>query len=150
MTLFSQHCLMKYFPLVVSLGSLLSADWLDDGYLVRLFAVKNFNNNDRKKTIFDDKPVEIQELTFIIKEDIANLNKQIAQLQTVNLPIVWGADLERLYRRSLLLCVHPFVFLLVQPALFLLQGYIFWPARKILPPSPSKILHCFCGFFCGI
>lgn len=39
----------------------------------------------RKKTIFDDKPVEIQELTFIIKEDIANLNKQIAQLQQVNL-----------------------------------------------------------------
>ena len=38
----------------------------------------------RKKTIFDDKPVEIQELTFIIKEDIANLNKQIAQLQQVN------------------------------------------------------------------
>jgi syntaxin 5 len=37
----------------------------------------------RKKTIFDDKPVEIQELTFIIKEDIANLNKQIAQLQQV-------------------------------------------------------------------
>lgn len=37
----------------------------------------------KKKTIFDDKPVEIQELTFIIKEDIANLNKQIAQLQTV-------------------------------------------------------------------
>jgi hypothetical protein len=27
--------------------------------------------------------VEIQELTFIIKEDIANLNKQIAQLQQV-------------------------------------------------------------------
>ena len=50
--------------------------------------MKNCNNNDRKKTIFDDKPVEIQELTFIIKEDIANLNKQIAQLQTVNLPIV--------------------------------------------------------------
>jgi len=37
----------------------------------------------KKKTIFDDKPVEIQELTFIIKEDIANLNKQIAQLQQV-------------------------------------------------------------------
>ena len=27
--------------------------------------------------------MEIQELTFIIKEDIANLNKQIAQLQQV-------------------------------------------------------------------
>ena len=27
-----------------------------------------------------------------------------------------------------------------------MQGYIFWPARKNLPP-PSKILPCFCGFF---
>ncbi len=42
-------------------------------------------NYFRKKTIFDDKPVEIQELTYIIKEDIANLNKQIAQLQQVML-----------------------------------------------------------------
>lgn len=37
----------------------------------------------RKKTIFDDKPVEIQELTHIIKQDIAHLNKQIGQLQTI-------------------------------------------------------------------
>lgn len=47
----------------------------------------------RKKTIFDDKPVEIQELTFIIKEDIANLNKQIAQLQQVNLYDIRFIDL---------------------------------------------------------
>ena len=37
----------------------------------------------KRKTIFDDKPVEIQELTYIIKQDIAHLNKQIAQLQTI-------------------------------------------------------------------
>jgi len=37
----------------------------------------------RRKTIFDDKPVEIQELTYIIKQDIAHLNKQIGQLQTI-------------------------------------------------------------------
>ena len=41
----------------------------------------------RKRTIFDDNPVEIQELTFIIKEDIANLNKQILQLQQVSPPL---------------------------------------------------------------
>ncbi|RUS23442.1 t-SNARE [Endogone sp. FLAS-F59071] len=35
----------------------------------------------KRKTIFDDKPVEISELTFIIKQDIGKLNKQIAQLQ---------------------------------------------------------------------
>jgi len=37
----------------------------------------------RRKTIFDDKPVEIQELTYIIKHDIANLNRQIGQLQNI-------------------------------------------------------------------
>ncbi|KAG2182799.1 hypothetical protein INT44_005779 [Umbelopsis vinacea] len=36
----------------------------------------------KRKTLFDDKPVEISELTYIIKQDIANLNKQIAMLQT--------------------------------------------------------------------
>ncbi|ORZ03524.1 t-SNARE [Syncephalastrum racemosum] len=35
----------------------------------------------KRKTLFDDKPVEIGELTFIIKQDIAKLNKQIAMLQ---------------------------------------------------------------------
>ncbi|KAJ3477143.1 hypothetical protein NLI96_g10671 [Meripilus lineatus] len=36
----------------------------------------------KRKTLFDDRPVEISELTYIIKQDIANLNKQIASLQT--------------------------------------------------------------------
>ncbi|KAF8202991.1 t-SNARE [Pholiota molesta] len=36
----------------------------------------------KRKTLFDDRPVEISELTFIIKQDIANINKQIAALQT--------------------------------------------------------------------
>ncbi|KAI8479268.1 Syntaxin-5 [Branchiostoma belcheri] len=35
----------------------------------------------KRKSLFDDKPVEIQELTYIIKQDIASLNKQIAELQ---------------------------------------------------------------------
>uniref|UniRef100_L7M6T8 Putative syntaxin 5a n=1 Tax=Rhipicephalus pulchellus TaxID=72859 RepID=L7M6T8_RHIPC len=37
----------------------------------------------RRKTIFDDRPEEIQELTYIIKQDISSLNKAIAQLQEV-------------------------------------------------------------------
>ena len=37
----------------------------------------------KRKSLFDDKPVEIQELTYIIKQDIGSLNKQIAQLQEV-------------------------------------------------------------------
>ncbi|KAI5121138.1 hypothetical protein M0805_007136 [Coniferiporia weirii] len=35
----------------------------------------------KRKTLFDDRPVEISELTYIIKQDIANINKQIAGLQ---------------------------------------------------------------------
>lgn len=35
----------------------------------------------KRKALFDDKPIEIQELTYIIKQDINSLNEQIAQLQ---------------------------------------------------------------------
>ncbi|KAI1319278.1 cis-Golgi t-SNARE syntaxin [Mortierella claussenii] len=35
----------------------------------------------KRKTLFDDRPVEITELIYIIKQDMAKLNKQIAQLQ---------------------------------------------------------------------
>lgn len=35
----------------------------------------------KRKTLFDDRPVEISELTYIIKRDIASLNGQIAKLQ---------------------------------------------------------------------
>ncbi|CAG0903618.1 unnamed protein product [Cyprideis torosa] len=37
----------------------------------------------KRKSLFDDKPAEIQELTYIIKQDLASLNKQIAKLQTL-------------------------------------------------------------------
>ncbi|KAJ1324276.1 syntaxin 5 [Microdochium nivale] len=35
----------------------------------------------RKKTLFDDKPIEINELTFIVKQDLSSLNQQISGLQ---------------------------------------------------------------------
>lgn len=35
----------------------------------------------KKRSLFDDRPQEIQELTYIIREDITNLNKQIGQLK---------------------------------------------------------------------
>ena len=38
----------------------------------------------KRKSLFDDKPVEIQELTYIIKQDLNSLNKQIAQLQELS------------------------------------------------------------------
>ena len=37
----------------------------------------------KRKTLFDDRPVEISELTYIIKRDIASLNGQIAKLQGI-------------------------------------------------------------------
>lgn len=50
--------------------------------LEKLAKCKNFMNSVAKsKSIFDDKPAEIEELTFVIKKDIANLNQQIAELQ---------------------------------------------------------------------
>lgn len=37
----------------------------------------------KRRTLFDDRPQEIQELTHIIKEDMAALNRQIGQLQQI-------------------------------------------------------------------
>lgn len=37
----------------------------------------------RQKTLFDDRPVEISELTYVIKQDLAGLNRQIAGLQSL-------------------------------------------------------------------
>jgi syntaxin 5 len=36
----------------------------------------------KRKTLFDDRPIEISELTYIIRQDIASLNTQIAALQS--------------------------------------------------------------------
>jgi syntaxin 5 len=35
----------------------------------------------RRKTLFDDRPTEINELTFVIKQDLSSLNRQISELQ---------------------------------------------------------------------
>jgi syntaxin 5 len=38
----------------------------------------------KRKTLFDDRPVEIAELTYVIKQDLSALNGQIGQLQTLS------------------------------------------------------------------
>ncbi|KAL8760782.1 MAG: hypothetical protein Q9184_003041 [Pyrenodesmia sp. 2 TL-2023] len=38
----------------------------------------------RRKTLFDDRPNEINELTFVIKQDLASLNSQISSLQSIS------------------------------------------------------------------
>lgn len=35
----------------------------------------------KRRTLFDDRPVEINELTFVIKQDLSSLNQQIGALQ---------------------------------------------------------------------
>jgi syntaxin 5 len=42
----------------------------------------------RKKSLFDDRPDEIQRLTLVIKQDINALNRQIGQLQQVGVLLV--------------------------------------------------------------
>ncbi|KAL8943560.1 MAG: hypothetical protein Q9211_000941 [Gyalolechia sp. 1 TL-2023] len=37
----------------------------------------------KRKTLFDDRPNEINELTFVIKQDLASLNSQISSLQSI-------------------------------------------------------------------
>jgi syntaxin 5 len=37
----------------------------------------------RRKSLFDDRPVEIAELTYVIKQDLASLNGQISSLQSL-------------------------------------------------------------------
>lgn len=38
----------------------------------------------KRKSLFDDRPGEIQELTYIIKGDLNSLNQQIARLQEMS------------------------------------------------------------------
>ncbi|EWC44145.1 hypothetical protein DRE_07202 [Drechslerella stenobrocha 248] len=38
----------------------------------------------KRRTLFDDRPVEIAELTYIIKQDLSAINQSISALQTLN------------------------------------------------------------------
>lgn len=38
----------------------------------------------KKKTLFDDRPVEVEELTFVIKQDLAALTQSLAQLRELS------------------------------------------------------------------
>lgn len=45
----------------------------------------------KRKTLFDDRPVEIAELTYVIKQDLAGLNQQIGNLQQIQRGAQGGA-----------------------------------------------------------
>ncbi|THH06351.1 hypothetical protein EW145_g4150 [Phellinidium pouzarii] len=63
----------EFTRMASAIGKDISATTLKLGKLAQLA---------KRKTLFDDRPVEISELTYIIKQDIASINKQIASLQT--------------------------------------------------------------------
>jgi syntaxin 5 len=44
------------------------------------YSIVSYFTVAKKKTLFDDRPAEIQELTYIIKSDLGSLNRQIADL----------------------------------------------------------------------
>ena len=48
----------------------------------------------KRKTLFDDRPVEIAELTYVIKQDLAGLNQQIGQLQVLQRQTGGGAGAQ--------------------------------------------------------
>lgn len=88
--------------------SLMKARVVNKRYLLLLISV--WVLVAKRKSLFDDKADEIQQLTFVIKQDLGTLNKQIAQLQEVNcthrctdicqyclLPSLTGAQLVHTY-----------------------------------------------------
>jgi syntaxin 5 len=52
------------------------------------------------QALYDDRPVEIQELTYIIKQDIGTLNRNIAKLQQHALK-----ESSAAHNKSLAVCV---------------------------------------------
>jgi len=60
----------------------------------------------KKKTLFDDNPVQVNELTFIVKSDLSQPNQSIAALQVMSQqmqPKKNKADQEGKHNRNVLL-----------------------------------------------
>ncbi|KAK1758339.1 integral membrane protein sed5 [Echria macrotheca] len=60
----------------------------------------------KKKTLFDDRPVEINELTFIIKQDLSALNEQIRNLQALSKRLHPKPDQEGENNKNILLLLQ--------------------------------------------
>lgn len=60
----------------------------------------------KKKTLFDDRPVEINELTFIIKQDLSSLNEQIRGLQSLSKRLHPKPDQEGENNKNILLLLQ--------------------------------------------
>ncbi|OTA58878.1 syntaxin 5 [Hypoxylon sp. EC38] len=60
----------------------------------------------KRKTLFDDRPVEINELTFIIKQDLSSLNQQISGLQALTRQQHPKADQEGEHNKNIVLMLQ--------------------------------------------
>ncbi|KAK4215860.1 D-galacturonate reductase [Rhypophila decipiens] len=60
----------------------------------------------KKKTLFDDRPVEINELTFIIKQDLSALNEEIRGLQALSKRLHPKPDQEGENNKNILLLLQ--------------------------------------------
>jgi len=63
----------------------------------------------KKKTLFDDNPVQVNELTFVVKSDLSQLNQSIAALQVMSQqmhPKKNKADQEGEHNRNVLLLLQ--------------------------------------------
>ncbi|KAK3337523.1 t-SNARE [Cercophora scortea] len=60
----------------------------------------------KKKTLFDDRPVEINELTFIIKQDLSSLNEEIRGLQALSKRLHPKPDQEGENNKNILLLLQ--------------------------------------------
>ncbi|KAI8960236.1 putative ER-golgi SNARE complex subunit [Daldinia sp. FL1419] len=60
----------------------------------------------KRKTLFDDRPVEINELTFIIKQDLSSLNQQISGLQLLTRQQHPKADQEGEHNKNIVLMLQ--------------------------------------------
>ncbi|KAK3367141.1 t-SNARE [Lasiosphaeria ovina] len=60
----------------------------------------------KKKTLFDDRPVEINELTFIIKQDLSTLNEEIRGLQALSRRLHPKPDQEGENNKNILLLLQ--------------------------------------------
>lgn len=60
----------------------------------------------KRKTLFDDRPVEINELTFIIKQDLSSLNQQIGGLQVLTRQQHPKADQEGEHNKNIVLMLQ--------------------------------------------
>lgn len=64
----------------------------------------------KRKTLFDDRPIEINQLTFVIKQDLAALNQQIGDLSTLSKSVHpkggKGGDQEGLHNENVVVMLQ--------------------------------------------